>query len=120
MEHIFIELWKFNERWTGADLDTRTRYVQELMPSVQAIMDAGVEIIAWGYNDLDVDHRAPYDAFGVYRMPNRALFDEFQQAVSASGWYDYFDHVNAGGTPIAPGAMLGQHIQLVRPATTTA
>lgn len=120
MEHIFIELWKFKDSWTDADLDTRSRYVNDLMPSVQAIMDAGVEIIAWGYNDLDVDHRAPYDAFGVYRMPDRARFDDFQRAVSASGWYHYFEHVNAGGVPIAPGDLLGQHIQLMRPATITA
>jgi hypothetical protein len=80
---------------------------------------AGVEIIAWGYNDPSVDRRANYDAFGVYRMPNRALFEEFQKAVAGSGWYDYFEHVNAGGTQMAPPDMLSEHIQLVMPGASS-
>ncbi|WP_175724150.1 DUF6616 family protein [Burkholderia ambifaria] len=117
MEHIFIELWKFKDSWKNAGVDVRTQYVENLLPSMQALLSAGIVIVAWGYNDPGVDRRADYDAFGVYRMPNRALFDEFQKAVAGSGWYDYFEHVNAGGTLVAPPDMLSQHIQLVMPGT---
>lgn len=119
MEHIFIELWKFKDNWKNAGVDVRAKYVESLQPSLQAILASGVEIIAWGYNDPSVDRRANYDAFGVYRMPNRALFEEFQKAVAGSGWYDFFEHVNAGGTPVAPPDMLGQHIQLLTPGAAS-
>ncbi|MGO4152041.1 DUF6616 family protein [Cupriavidus sp. YAF13] len=119
MEHIFIELWKFKDNWKKAGVDVRAKYVESLQPSLQAILASGVEIIAWGYNDPSVDHRANYDAFGVYRMPNRALFEEFQKAVAGSGWYDFFEHVNAGGTPVAPPDMLDQHIQLLMPGAAS-
>lgn len=117
MQHIFIELWKFKDTWRDAGVDARAEYVEKLAPVVQAMTSAGVEIIAWGYNDATVDRRVDYDVFGVYRMPNRELFEKLQEGVAASGWYEYFEHVNAGGMAMSPPAILGDHIMLAPPRT---
>lgn len=117
MQHIFIELWKFKDSWRQLGLEGRAAYVENLKPTIQAMMAAGIEIIAWGYNDETVDRRVDYDVFGVYRMPNRELFELFQKSVAESGWYDYFEHTNAGGVAMTPPDVLGDHVTLAPPRT---
>jgi hypothetical protein len=119
MQHIFIELWKFKDTWRDAGIDARAEYVEKLAPMVQGMVEAGVEIIAWGYNDETVDRRVDYDVFGVYRLPNRELFEQLQAGVAASGWYDYFEHVNAGGMALSPPVILRDHVMLAGPRTFT-
>ncbi len=115
MQQIFIELWSIKDKWRELGMDGRAAFVDKLVPMVQSIMAEGIEIIAWGYNDKAIDRRVNYDVFGVYRVPNRAALDKLQTAIAGSGWYDYFDHANAGGAALSPPAILGDHIQLVGP-----
>lgn len=117
MQHIFIELWKFKDSWHQLGAEGRASYVEKLTPEVQALVAAGVEIISWGYNELTVDHRADYDVFAVYRLPNRALYEQLQKAIAASGWYEYFNQINAGGAAMSPSSILGDHVMLA-PART--
>lgn len=115
MQHIFIELWKFKDSWRQLGVDGRAAYVEKLVPAVQSMMAAGVEVVSWGYNEATVDRRIDYDVFAVYRLPNRELFEALQQAIAASGWYEYFEHANAGGVALSPPAVLSDHVTLVPP-----
>ncbi|USX14682.1 haloalkane dehalogenase [Oxalobacteraceae bacterium OTU3CAMAD1] len=117
MQHIFIELWKFKDSWHQLGVEGRAAYVEKLVPAVQGMLAAGVEIVSWGYNEQGVDQRVDYDVFAVYRLPNRALYEQLQSSIRASGWYEYFHHVNAGGVAMSPQAILGEHIALAPPST---
>jgi haloalkane dehalogenase len=112
MQHIFIELWSFKDRWRNLTMPERAAYLEKLQPAIQQMQEQGVEILAWGYNEKSVDQRANYDVFAVYRLPNSEVFDVFQKAIAGSGWYDYFDQVNAGGVALNPPAILFDHTLL--------
>lgn len=115
MSKIFIELWALKPAWRDLGQEGRGAYVDSLLPAVKAMMDAGVEVLAWGFNAPEIDLRAPYDAFAVYRLPDQAMLDLLQENVRASGWYDYFDQVNVGGDAQDPPTVLGAHVALSAP-----
>ncbi len=115
MSQIFIELWKLKPAWRDLGQDGRAAYVDGLLPAVQAMVEAGVEVVAWGFNEADVDQRADFDVFAVYRTPSKELARQLQSSIRASGWYDYFDQVNAGGAALPPPDVLNTHVALAAP-----
>ncbi|PEQ10513.1 hypothetical protein B2G71_22065 [Novosphingobium sp. PC22D] len=112
MQQIFIELWSYKQAWHDLGEAGRADYVAKLGPAIADVLALGIEVIAWGHNRQDVDMRVDYDFFAVYRVPDEAAFAALQSAVSASGWYDYFLHANAGGIASTSESVLGDHISL--------
>jgi haloalkane dehalogenase len=75
-----------------------------------------VEVIGYGANDPDTDHRAPYDFFSVYRVPDTVTQREFEASIAASGWYQYFEQVNVSGAALSPIGALLNNVVLLPPA----
>src|ERR1700752_3534471 len=69
-------------------------------------------------NSPQTDHRAPYDFFCVYRVPNVEVQREFEQRVAASGWYEYFEQVNVSGDANDFEAVLLGNAKMARPASS--
>lgn len=114
MQQIFIEFWSIKDEWRALAPDARAAYAKRLMPAMQEAADEGLEILAWGYNEPGIDRRLSYDVFAVYRLPDERMLAKLQQMIAHSGWYTYFDQVNAGGAVRSPEAILDDHVALQR------
>lgn len=110
--YLFIEAWKPTQAWLNLSKEERTNYVAAVGGAIQQLTDAGVEIVGWGMNDEDTDKHNGFDYFAVWKFPNKEMVKQFEETVSAAGWYNYFTQVNASGTLISPPAVLGHSINL--------
>ena len=45
----------------------------------------------------DIDHASDHRFMGVWRFPDQQACKALLAGIKASGWYEYFDHVNAAG-----------------------
>lgn len=97
---IYIELWNAKESWSKCSVEEKSGYLSQIEPALQDLVIRGVEIIAWAKNGKGVSHRIGYDFISILKFPNDTLINEFETLVEESGWYDYFDQVNASGTII--------------------
>lgn len=115
MQQIFIELYNYGPAWAKCSEYERADFIKKIIASVDGMKAAGVDVIAYGKNAGETDHRAPYDFFCVYRVPSVEFQREFERRIAASGWYDYFEQVNIRGAVEDFSDVLLGNVKLVRP-----
>lgn len=108
---LFLEMWKPKRSWLELSEEERAGYIESIGPSIEGLLEAGVELVGIGTNDEDTDQRANYGFWAVWRMPDE-LVDRFEAAVREDGFYDYFEQVNARGEERSPEEVFGRLIGL--------
>ena len=105
--YIYVELWKAKRAWLALGPDERKSYLDGIGPAMAALAEAGVEVVSFALNDDDTEHRADYRYVAVWTMPDKERALQLEQAVVDSGFYDYFEQVNARGDSMSPDAFFG-------------
>lgn len=98
---LFLEMWKPKQQWLEMSREERAEYIEGIGPSIEGLLEAGVELVGIGLNDEDTDQRADYGFWAVWRMPEE-LVPEFEKTVREDGFYDYFEQINARGEARPP------------------
>ena len=107
----YIELWKAKPAWIDLSQEEKRKYTNSLGPAIQQLIDNGVQIVSWGFNEATAFNRIGYDYFAVWSFPDTVSALNFQQMVIDVGWYDYFDQVNAMGTASNPQEVIGRMLE---------
>ena len=107
----YIELWKAKQPWIDLPQAEKVKFTTSLGPAIQQLIDNGVEIVSWGFNEATAVNRISYDYFAVWSFPDTVAALNFQQMVVDVGWYDYFDQVNAMGTATSPQEVIGRMLE---------
>ena len=107
---MYLELWNATPAWKELSQEERGNYMGQLGPAIQQLMESGVEIISWGFNDADTFKRAGYDFFAVWKFPDEQTAQGFEKMVEGAGWYTYFEQVNVMGDASTPQDIIGKMI----------
>jgi hypothetical protein len=99
MEQIFVELYRHNDKWESASSEFRHEFVDQLIGLMRSggLEKLGIEVITYSFNSPATSHRADYDFVCVYKVQSEEQLREFEKMIEGSGWYEYFDQINAGG-----------------------
>jgi len=109
---FYIEAWTPRQTWLEMSTEKRMEYMAQLGPAIQQLTDMGTEIISWGTNDPNTHNRLGFDFFAIWKFPNEEIARTFEDIVSGSGWYNYFDQVNLQGSPESPNDVIGKLINI--------
>lgn len=103
---LFIEIWNPRQAWHDLTVTERQAYLARIDPQMRQVMASGVEVIGWSVAVQETDQHAGYAYFAVWKMPTQAHARQFQDAIRAIGWYDYFEQVNLSGPLDTPDAVI--------------
>ena len=109
---LYVELWNANSKWLALSEEDRQQYIDGVGPSMNVLIDAGVEIVGWAMSDTDTPHDSGYRYIAVWKMPSAKEVDLLEKALVQAGWHDYFDQVNARGELIPPPQALEDMVKL--------
>ena len=109
---VYIELWKAKESWHALSQEERGIYMAQLGPAIGEMIANGMEVVNWGVNDPDTDHRADCDFWSVMKFPTAELVESFEKTVDGAGWYNYFQQINVCGEGSSPDEVIGKIIAL--------
>lgn len=110
--HTFIELWTPNDNWKALSPDERAAFMEGVGGAMGQMSEAGISTLGWGEVDADTPYPCEYRFVAVWTAPDRAAIEMLEQGIAASGWYDYFDQVNARSELSGPETVIGQHIAM--------
>lgn len=113
---LYIELYNYTPAWLDLPEGDRQDFAAVVENAVVEMEKEGVMVIGFGFNDPNTDRRAPYDFFCVYTMPTTDFARTFEAQVEASGWYGYFDQVNASGPARTVAAALASNVAGTTPS----
>lgn len=58
----------------------------------------GIELLSLAETDTAIAQASQHQFLGIWRFPNPQARDALLAAIEASGWYLYFEHVNAASS----------------------
>ncbi|RDL50135.1 hypothetical protein BLJAPNOD_01252 [Ensifer sp. M14] len=100
MTHYLSELYTPKQAWLALDPAGRHRFFEAVGSGLADLSRVGVEPIAFGEVDAGTLRAAPHAYFAIWRFPDEAALDALVSGISASGWHDYFETINAAGRAV--------------------
>jgi hypothetical protein len=108
VNHTLIELYSPKPAWLALDAAARQTFFSRVGEGMGAILELGIEPLAFGEIANHVSRSAGQRFFAVWRAPNGQALDALVEGIAASGWHDYFETVNAAGETVDLAPHLGQ------------
>ncbi|EKU30608.1 DUF6616 family protein [Alcaligenes sp. RM2] len=97
MSHYLIELYTPNAKWNALPVEQRQTFLAGLQEAMGGLSTLGIEVLALTATERDIDCSSAHRFMGVWRFPDQQACRALLAGIKASGWYEYFDHVNAAG-----------------------
>ena len=98
MSHYLVELYTPNSAWLALSAVQRQRFLGDIGLALGHLSRLGVEALSLAETDANIDQGTTHKFLGIWRFPDQNARDALLAGIKASGWYDYFDHVNAAST----------------------
>lgn len=95
MPNYLVELYTPNSAWHALPAHRRQQFLDGIAAAMGGLSSLGVDVLALGETDAGIDRASPHRFLGIWRFPDPQARDALLAGIQASGWYDYFDHVNA-------------------------
>ena len=103
MSHYLVELYTPNSAWRALPADSRQQFLDGIQTAMGGLSFLALEAIgatitlAYGFSSAAwaIEVMGEYRFLGIWRFPDLQARDALLAGIKASGWYDYFDHVNA-------------------------
>ncbi|MCD9088160.1 DUF6616 family protein [Stenotrophomonas sp. SY1] len=95
MSHYLVELYSPNANWLALPAAQRSQFLEGIGAAMGPLSSMGVEVLALAETLAGIDAASTHRYLGIWRFPDPSLRDALLAGIRASGWYDYFDHINA-------------------------
>lgn len=95
MSHYLVELYSPNAAWKALPTEQRQQFLNGIQAAMGGLSSLGVEVLALSETDTGIDQASEHRYLGIWRFPDQQSRDALLTGIKASGWYGYFDHVNA-------------------------
>ena len=99
--YYYIEEWKHRREWLAMTPEDRGKFLFDLSPTIQSLIDDGAELI--GYC---VDHNGRHDRtdrfLRVWRIPDKEFAERIEAALEKAGWHTFFERGDARGEVLTP------------------
>lgn len=97
MFHYLVELYTPNAAWKTLPVEQRQQFLGSIGSAMSGLASMGVEVLTLAETEPGIDQGSEHRFLGIWRFPDPQARNALLAGIKASGWYEYFDHVNAAG-----------------------
>lgn len=98
MSHYLVELYTPNAAWNVLLPEQREQFLANIGNAMGGLASMGVEVLTLAETEPRIDQGSEHRFLGIWRFPDQQARNALLAGIKASGWYDYFDHVNAASS----------------------
>lgn len=95
MSCYLVELYTPNAAWQALPAAQRQQFLATIGQGLGQLASLGIELLSLAPTDAAIAQASPHQFLGIWRFPDPQARDALLAAIEASGWYQYFAHVNA-------------------------
>ena len=96
--HYLVELYTPNPAWQTLPAEQRQAFLAAIGQAMGSLSALGVEVLTLTELEPGIDQGSKHRFLGIWRLASPEARTALLDGIRASGWYRYFDHVNAAGT----------------------
>ena len=99
--YYYIEEWKHRREWLAMTPEDRGKFLFDLSPTIQSLIDDGAELVGYCINHNG--HHDRTDRFlRVWRIPDKEFAHRIEEALERGGWHTFFEPGDARGEVLTP------------------
>lgn len=99
--YYYIEEWKHRHEWLAMTPEDRGKFLYDLSPTIQSLINGGAELIGYCINHNG--HQDKTDRFlRVWRIPDKEFATRIEAALEQAGWHTFFERGDTRGEVITP------------------
>ncbi|HVR53512.1 MAG TPA: DUF6616 family protein [Pseudorhodoferax sp.] len=106
MPQYLVELYTPTPRWLQLPAAQRAQFLAAVREGMAQLAGLGIAPLALGAAETGIAQASAHRFLGIWRCADAAARDALLAGIQASGWYEFFDHVNAS----SPGGDLEGHL----------
>ena len=76
-------------------MEQRQQFLANIGTAMGGLTSMGVEVLTLAETEPGIDQGSEHRFLGIWRFPDPQAREALLAGIKASGWYGYFDHVNA-------------------------
>ena len=95
MSHYLIELYTPNAHWEALSVEQRQQFLHGVQNGMGTLSSMGVELLTLARTESGIDQSSEHRYLGIWRFPNPQARAALLAGIQASGWYGYFQLLNA-------------------------
>ncbi|MCV9906357.1 hypothetical protein OIV19_01835 [Brucella sp. HL-2] len=97
MNYYLAELYSPKSSWHALSPEDRQGFFEKVGAGMGGLAALGIEALALGPVDATKPYAPKQSFFAIWRFPDEAALDMLIAGITATGWHDYFDTINATG-----------------------
>ena len=97
MTYYLAELYSPKSSWHALSAEGRQSFFEKVGAGMGGLAALGIEALALGPVDVTKPYAPEQSFFAIWRFPDEAALDMLIAGITATGWHDYFDTINAAG-----------------------
>ena len=98
MSHYLVELYTPNAAWKACSTEERQQFLNGIAAAMGNMSNMGVEMLTLSATEPAIACASEHHFLGIWHFANPQARDALLAGIEASGWYNYFDHVNAASS----------------------
>lgn len=107
MYHYLVELYTPNATWQALSNEQQMQYLNTVGEALGNLSSMGIEVLTLTETVSPIEQNTSHRYLGIWRFSDPKAREALLDGIRASGWYQYFDHLNAAGAE----GNFPQHIQ---------
>lgn len=95
MSHYLVELYTPKAAWKALPAHDRHSWLAGIQTAMGSLSTMGVEVLSLSAIAPGIEHTSEHQFMGIWRFESPEARAALLAGIEASGWYQYFDHLNA-------------------------
>lgn len=95
MSHYLVELYTPNAAWKAMPAHDKQVWLASIQAAMGGLATLGVELLSLSAVAPGIAHNSQHQFIGIWRFASADARNALLAGIQASGWYQYFDHLNA-------------------------
>ena len=95
--YFYIEHWKPRPKWLALTPEDRGKFLFDVSPALQGLVDAGGELIGYLVDGVEARKWKDGGFLRLWKMPEKEFAQRIEAALEQAGWDEFFEPGPARG-----------------------
>jgi uncharacterized protein DUF6616 len=98
----YIEQWRPRPKWLSLTPEDRGKFLFDLSPTIQGLIDAGIELVGYMVRDAKAGQGSDFSFLRIWKLQDKDSMQRIEEALRGAGWGEFFEPGSWQGEILTP------------------
>jgi hypothetical protein len=89
--YYYIEQWRPRPKWLALTPEDRGKFLFDLSPTIQGLIDAGIELVGYMISDPKAGQGNEFSFLRIWKLQEKDSMRRIEEALGGAGWHEFFE-----------------------------